>query len=71
MKLLFFADPLHFNLLVARRFILAGRYLPEEGTLVDYDEVNKVGTKGTAKPAEDVPEPYNHGKNLIRRRQSG
>jgi hypothetical protein len=29
------------------------------------------GAKGTAKPAEDVPEPYNHGKNLIRRRQSG
>ena len=22
------------------------------------------GTKGTAKPAEDVPEPYDHAKNL-------
>jgi len=23
------------------------------------------GTKGTAKPAEEVPEPHDHGKNLI------
>jgi len=28
------------------------------------------GTKGTTKPAEEVPEPSDHGKNLIRRRQS-
>jgi len=24
------------------------------------------GTKGTAKPAEEVPEPHDHGKNFIR-----
>jgi hypothetical protein len=29
------------------------------------------GTKGTAKPAEEVPEPHDHGKNYIQRRQSG
>jgi hypothetical protein len=29
------------------------------------------GAKGTAKPAEEVPEPHDHGKNHIRRRQSG
>jgi hypothetical protein len=23
------------------------------------------GTKGTAKPTEEVPEPHDHGKNLI------
>jgi len=28
-------------------------------------------TKDAAKPAEEVPEPHDHGKNLIRRRQSG
>jgi hypothetical protein len=28
------------------------------------------GTKGTAKPAEEVSEPHDHGKNLIRRCQS-
>jgi hypothetical protein len=28
------------------------------------------GGKGTAKPAEEVPEPHDHGKNLIRRRQT-
>ncbi len=27
-------------------------------------------TKDAAKPAEEVPEPHDHGKNLIRRRQS-
>jgi hypothetical protein len=28
------------------------------------------GTKGTAKPAEEVPEPHDHGKNLIRQSPS-
>ncbi len=28
------------------------------------------GAKGTAKPAEEVPEPNDHGKNLIRRSRS-
>ena len=36
--------------------------------LLTQDEVfqNEIlaGTKGTAKPAEDVPEPYDHAKNL-------
>jgi hypothetical protein len=28
------------------------------------------GAKGTAKPPEDVPEPYDHGKNLARQSPS-
>ena len=39
-----------------------------EGKIFE-DEV-LAGAKGTAKPTEEVPEPHDHGKNLIRRRQN-
>src|ERR1019366_311756 len=45
-----------------------GRWLCKSEELLTQGEVFQdeilAGTKGTAKPAEDVPEPYDHAKNL-------
>ena len=53
----------------AKSLILRGYDVLTTHSEVFEDEI-LAGTKGTAKPAEEVPEPHDHGKNLIRRCQS-
>ena len=35
-----------------------------------FEDESLADAKGTAKPAEEVPEQHDHGKNLTRRRQT-
>src|SRR5664279_3751698 len=52
----------------ARSLGVESEHLLTQGKIFE-DEI-LAGGKGTAKPAEEVPEPHDHGKNLIRRRQT-
>jgi len=47
----------------ARSFDMKSEQLLPQRKIFE-DEI-LAGTKGTAKPAEEVPEPHDHGKNLI------
>jgi len=47
----------------ARPLDLESGQLLTQGTVFE-DEI-LAGAKGAAKPAENVPEPHDHGKNLI------
>ena len=48
---------------VDQELLLRNEYLAAENRILRAEEI-LAGAKGTAKPAEDVPAPYDHATNL-------